>query len=54
MNLFINSIYEAKGDVKIELVDLLGQDIKTQKGIVISDLSRLFIMIKCLLIESSQ
>lgn len=29
MNLFINSIYEAKGDVKIELVDLLGQDIMT-------------------------
>ncbi|KAM3132978.1 hypothetical protein pb186bvf_014974 [Paramecium bursaria] len=54
MNLFINSIYEAKGDVKIELVDLLGQDIQTQKGIVISDLSRLFIMIKCLLMESSQ
>ncbi|CAD8189260.1 unnamed protein product [Paramecium pentaurelia] len=54
MQVLINSIYESAGDTRIELINLMQDDIKAKKGIVLGDLSRIFIMINQMLIDTNK
>lgn len=54
MNTLINSIYESKDEVRIELIDLMTDEVKTKKGLVLGDLSRVFIMINQMISDTNK
>ena len=49
----IDSIYEAKDATKVELVELLAEEINDKQSVIIGDIRRIFIMINSLLEEKS-
>ncbi|CAD8114319.1 unnamed protein product [Paramecium sonneborni] len=54
MQVLINSIYESTGDTRIELINLMQDDIKTKKVLVLGDLSRVFVMINQMLMDTNK